>query len=127
MRRDTHFPASGFYLFRKSPEVFRVSRDQSDVIPVFCKQSAIVRTHHRLTSLRHVTGKMLTQTTRRHLQVRGEYEEAVSADCARHKFILIPVPFPIPAMTAMAFFVVTDMIQMDVCIKGALEPAQPKS
>ena len=68
---------------------------------------------------------MLTQTTRRHLQVGGgEYKEAANRDCIRDKFILVPVPFPIPAITAIAFRVVPDMIPrwVGALVKGFDRP-----
>ena len=59
---------------------------------------------------------MLTQTTRRHLQEISEYEGSANRDCARGEFILVPVPFPIPAITAIAFRVVADMILGWMCM-----------
>ena len=83
---NTYFPAGSVDFARESLEVLGISCDQSDTISVFREQSAIIQTrlhtHTRVhpTSPRQVTGRMLTQRTRRRLQVRGEYKEAASRD-----------------------------------------------
>ena len=106
---DTHFPAGSIDLDRETLEMLGISRDQGNAIPIFCKQPAKIRkrseVHNRLTSLRQVTGKMLTQMTHLHLQAMGEYAGS-SRSMAIH---FVPVPFPIPAITAIAFLVVADM------------------
>ena len=108
---DTYFPASSVDFARESPQMLGVSCDQGDAITAFCEQSAAVRTRLRARTDDHQLGSDDAPTPGGKTGILNTRKQPVTRD----KFIRLPVPFPIPAITAIAFFVVADIVLRWAC------------